>query len=101
MRVKYITRDCERTRQINLHQAFGQATHFIRFNPDHYIASATGKKESVPLSERHTELFKVLQKILIDPQSFFSAHPYLSMRYMYYDRFDTFENWNVVTEVVY
>jgi hypothetical protein len=87
----------EQSRMVELHQAFGTSVHFIRFNPDKFIQSGTGKRVFVELKERHTNLYIILKKILTTPENFFCAHPGLSMRYMYYDNFDTEAHFDKIT----
>ena len=92
---------CEQSRMIELHQSFGEAVHFIRFNPDRFVQSSTGKTGFVELPKRHVELYKILQKLLKNPQHFFQAHSALSARYMYYDNCDTEEHFQVVNNILY
>lgn len=93
--------ECEQTRMIALHQAYGEAVHFLRFNPDRFIFSTTGRTGFLELPQRHTELYKLLQKLLKTPQAFFIAHPGLSVRYMYFDNCDTPKHFQQVTDIMY
>ena len=92
---------CEQSRMMELHQSFGEAVHFIRFNPHRFIQSSTGKSGFVKLPRRHGELWKIIQKLLRDPQEFFNRFPYLSVRYMYYDNCDTPVHFNNVQTITY
>lgn len=65
-------------RMQELHCAFGQATHFIRFNPD----VTTEHRES--LTVRHEKLYQVMLPIIEGAQVFFQRHPGLTVHYMYY-----------------
>ncbi len=75
--------------------------HFIRFNPDRFVQSDTGKRGFVDLGRRHEELFKILKRLLKEPETFFSTHLGLSVRYMYYDNCDTLAHFNDIKTVVY
>jgi hypothetical protein len=55
--------DCEKTRMINLSQALGQPTIFIRFNPDPYRCHGNKVYNTVP-KERYRVLKHWLQKSL-------------------------------------
>lgn len=95
------SREDENKRMEELHQALGEAVHFIRFNPDLYRASTDRKRSNkVHLDRRHEQLFDVLQNILEDPLNFFTRFPGLSVSYMYYDDYDTPEKWQPI-EVAY
>ena len=86
--------ECEQARMIGLREAFGEAVHFIRFNPDLY-KPIKGRKRSnkVHLDRRHEQLFDVLQNILSNPEPFFERFPTLSVSYMYYDECETPASW--------
>ena len=92
---------CEQSRMIELHQSFGESVHFIRFNPDRFVQSATGETGFVDLNLRHRELYHILQSLLKQPGLFFSSHPGLTVRYMYYDECDTCDSFNNVKTIVY
>ncbi len=93
--------ECEQRRMMELHQSYGEDVHFIRFNPDRFVQSVSGKRGFVDLTVRQKELFKILQGLLKRPESFFAAHPGLSVRYMYYDNCDEIEHFNDVKTIVY
>ena len=93
--------ECEQSRMIELHESYGEAVHFIRFNPDRFAFSSTGRTGFVELPQRHEELYKVLQRLLKNPQAFFITHPGLSVRYMYFDNCDTLQHFQHVTDIVY
>ena len=86
--------ECEQARMIGLREAFGEAVHFIRFNPDLYKPIKGQKRTNkVHLGRRHEQLFDVLQNILSNTEAFFERFPRLSVSYMYYDDCDTSANW--------
>lgn len=58
----------EQRRMQLLQRAFGQPTHFVRFNP-------VGDKDA---------LLCYISPILTHPQAFFAQNPGLSVHYMYY-----------------
>lgn len=91
--------ECEQRRMMELHQSYGESVHFIRFNPDRFVQSATGKKGFVELPVRHKELYKILQSVLNRPEPFFAVHPGLSVRYLYYDNCDTSDKFNEVVDI--
>jgi hypothetical protein len=93
--------ECEQRRMLELHQSYGEALHFIRFNPDRFVQSGTGKRGFVDLERRHEELFKVLKRLLKEPETFFRTHSGLSVRYMYYDNCDTLAHFNDIKSIVY
>lgn len=79
---------------VGLREAFGEAVHFIRFNPDLYKSIQSRKRTNkVLLDKRHEQLFDVLQNILSNPEAFFARFPTLSVSYMYYDDCDTPASW--------
>jgi hypothetical protein len=92
---------CEQQRMVGLREAFGEAVHFIRFNPDVYKPTI-GKKRSnrVHLDKRHEHLFGIVKSILNDPLHFFTRFSGLSVSYMYYDDCDTPTSWQP-TAIVY
>lgn len=72
--------ECELARMQELFMAYGEAVHFIRFNPD----STLFQKDS--LVDRHHVLFQKIKFILEDPQSFYEKNRGLSFQYLYYDK---------------
>jgi hypothetical protein len=97
---KSYVQDCEVNRMIELHQAFGEAVHFVRFNPDRFLQSATGKTGFVELATRHAAMFDILSRMLSNPQEFFVAFPSLSVRYLFYDNCDLREHF-MAREIIY
>jgi hypothetical protein len=77
---------------MELHQSYGEAVHFIRFNPDKFNLSTTGKSGYIELPKRHEVLFQLLKRLLREPAKFFGRFPGLSVRYMYYDGCDQEEH---------
>jgi hypothetical protein len=68
----------EQARMEELHHAFLNHTHFIRFNPD------VTPQHTEKLTVRHQELYSVLLFILNNAKAFFQQHQGLTVRYMYY-----------------
>jgi hypothetical protein len=71
--------ECELARMQELHLAFGESTHFVRFNPDY------SETQTDALDDRHKTLLAKLMLILEQPDHFFSTHFGLTVQYMYYD----------------
>ena len=74
---------CERNRMINISQALGIKTIFIRYNPDDY--KVKGVKQTITKKTRQSLLLKVLDKMLKQKHE---KIDFLSVIYMYYDDFD-------------
>jgi hypothetical protein len=77
--------ECEQMRMMTIHQDCGESVHFIRFNPDRYSLQESKTNECIDLDKRHKLLFGILKPILKYPESFFTNHIGLTVRYMFYD----------------
>lgn len=71
--------ECELARMQELWLSFGEAVHFIRFNPD---PTCTHKDL---LTDRHNVLFEKVREVLDDSFTFFQNHPGLTFQYLYYE----------------
>lgn len=69
------TSACELNRMQEIQMSYGEAVHFIRFNPH----------PTSHLPERHAELLRKVKEVLEDPASFFERHTGLTVSYMYYE----------------
>ena len=75
---------CECARMVNLSQAFGLPTHFIRYNPDEYKAHGGRRKtKGESTTRRHALLAKHLDEVRAPRTS--EEGPYCSMTRLYYD----------------
>ncbi len=78
--------ECEQSRMVNLVQASGMKTVFIRYNPDAY----DGKHKSVSGTQREAKLIDWIRHVMDHPPSNFA-----SVLYLYYDHHsDTKPGWH-------
>lgn len=73
------TAECELARMQELWLSLGEATHFVRFNPD------VTSNHTESLESRHLVLLNIIRPILDDPESFFRNNPGLTVQYLFYD----------------
>lgn len=81
------TPECETIRMINLSQALGQPTVFIRFNPDNYKKDGTTIRNVDP-KERHKVLKKWLNHFLTLPIENIYEMGFCSMIKLFYNEFE-------------
>jgi hypothetical protein len=76
--------ECERNRMININQALGAKTIFIRYNPDTF--KTNNVKHTITKNKRQDLLLKVLDKML---KQDYNEIEFLSVVYLFYNDFDT------------
>jgi hypothetical protein len=86
--------ECERTRMINISQANGMPTFFIRYNPDPY--KVKGNKKELSHKTRMVVLDKVLKEALsLNPENLVG---YCCVTYLYFNDFDKRNiSWKIIT----
>jgi hypothetical protein len=88
--------ECEKTRMINLSQAIGQPTIFIRFNPDTYLYNDQVIKNHIP-SQRYNIVKQVLDKFLNITFEEIQKIGFCSFLTLFYDNFDMTQINNIQT----
>ncbi|QKF94021.1 hypothetical protein QKU48_gp0563 [Fadolivirus algeromassiliense] len=81
------TYSCEEIRMINISQALGMKTIFIRYNPDDY--KVNGIKQEITKNRRHIILLKNLNNMILMKSNELS---FLNVLYLFYDDYDIKKN---------
>ena len=75
--------DCEKVRMINISQALGMQTLFLRFNPDDY--KVAGNKKETSMNTRLKDLKENLEYHMFGMMDELPKVGFLSVKYLYYD----------------
>ena len=86
--------DCEQQRMVNLSQAIGMPTVFVRYNPDGY--KAVNNSRPVRAREREDSLCKWLSYIMKPEASPANRGSFCDVLYLYYDGYAA-ENARIMT----
>ena len=90
--------ECEQIRMINICQALGMPTIFIRYNPDEYINN-NGKKCNLKFHKRSEILLNCLNNAIMEISNPLNKNSLCSVIYLYYDNYDGFSNYITLIEL--